>query len=161
MLKSSSGRIPDNLTVGTRGRRHARTEEYRVSTSKGRVVATKQVTRHSNAARVGTKATITIDETYELYRRGLSTREISVRRGIREETIEEHLIKCFLEGRKVEISRHVNTADFALIENAIAAHGGSRLKPVREALPEHITYGMIRFVLAYLQRAETEKAKGG
>jgi ATP-dependent DNA helicase RecQ len=43
------------------------------------------------------------------------------------------------------------------IENAIDEHGTERLKPIREALPEHITYNEIRFVVA--ERVRTEKAE--
>lgn len=118
-----------------------------------------QIARYSVAAKVGTKATETTDETYALYLRGLSIKEISVRRGFKESTIEDHLVKCYIEGRKVEISRHVNASDFALIENAIAQHGITRLKPVRDSLPEHITYGMIRFVIAYHQRFDAKDAE--
>jgi ATP-dependent DNA helicase RecQ len=80
--------------------------------------------------------------------------EIAERRGLREQTIEEHLAECILEGRAVEISRHVSATDFDLIKNAIALHGSARLKPLRDALPDHITYGMIRFAVAHLHRAE-------
>lgn len=113
-----------------------------------------QPKRYAAAARVGTKLADTIDETYELYLRGLSIKEISLRRSLKESTIEEHLAKCIGEGRKVDVSRHVSATDFALIENAIAEHGSARLTPLRDALPERITYGMIKFVLAYFQRAE-------
>lgn len=104
------------------------------------------------AARVGSRTANTIDETYELYIQGLSINEISVRRALKESTIETHLANCIFEGRKVDISRHVSSADFSLIENALVEHGSARLKPVRDALPERITYGMIKFVIAYLQR---------
>lgn len=110
-----------------------------------------RISSHS-ASGAGTRAATTIDETYSLYREGLSITEISVRRGLREQTIEQHLAECILEGRAVDMSRHVNAADFALIEHAVAQHGSARLRPVHEALPEHITWGMIRFVVAYLQR---------
>ena len=39
------------------------------------------------------------------------------------------------------------------IESAVSRLGTERLKPLRESLPRHITYRMIRFVVADLQRA--------
>jgi ATP-dependent DNA helicase RecQ len=106
------------------------------------------------------KVSLTIDETYALYSRGFSISEISKRRGIREETIEQHLAECIREGRPFEISRHVDQADFALIKNAIAKHGCEKLRPLHDVLPEHITYAMIKFVIAYLQRANSRSPVG-
>ncbi len=51
------------------------------------------------------------------------------------------------------MSQFVSAEDRAQIERAAAAIGTERLKPLREALPRHITYRMIRFVVADLQRA--------
>lgn len=110
---------------------------------------------YTTAARVGTKSATTIDETYQLFVRGLSIKEISLRRSLKEATIEEHLVRCIADGRKVDVSRHVTPTDFARIEEALALHGNARLAPVREALPDHITYGMIKLVNAYLQLAES------
>ena len=112
------------------------------------------------AETTGRKVSLTLDETYALYRSGLSISEISTRRGLKEETIEQHLAECISEGRPFEISRHVDAADFALIKNAIAKHGSERLRPLHDVLPEHITYGMIKFVIAYLERAKSSSATG-
>ena len=103
----------------------------------------------SDAKRVNT-----VDETYALYREGLSIEEISKRRGLTEITIEKHLADCILQGRTVEVSRHVTDADRALIEIAIDQLGTQQLRPLRDALPPHISYRMIRFVVADVQRAE-------
>ena len=106
---------------------------------------------HAPAAK--TKSVNTIDETYALYREGLSVEEISQQRNLTEITIEKHLADCIMEGREVDVSRHVTGSDRALILEAIAQHGTERLRPLRDALPAHITYRMIRFVVADLQRA--------
>jgi len=47
-------------------------------------------------------------------------------------------------GLRVEVPADAFTAE---------SLGTERLKPLREALPRHITYRMIRFVVADLQRA--------
>ena len=95
----------------------------------------------------------TVDETYALYEQGLTVEEICAQRGLTEITVEGHLAACVLEGRAFDISRHVPDDARALIEAAAARLGTGRLKPLREALPRHITYRMIRFVVAGLQRA--------
>jgi superfamily II DNA helicase RecQ len=95
----------------------------------------------------------TVDETYALYEQGLTVEEICVQRGLTEITVEGHLADCILRGRPFDVSQYVNAEDRAHIERAAAQLGTERLKPLREALPRHITYRMIRFAVADLQRA--------
>jgi ATP-dependent DNA helicase RecQ len=105
--------------------------------------------------------TNTIDETYALYEQGLTVEEICARRGLTEITVEGHLAACILEGRAFDVSQFVAAEDRAEIEHAAARLGTGRLKPLREALPRHITYRMIRFVVADLQRAAGLGAESG
>jgi ATP-dependent DNA helicase RecQ len=100
------------------------------------------------------KSISTVDETYALYTEGLSIEEICERRGLTEITVEKHLAECITQGRIFDISRHVSDADRALIEIAIDQLGTQLLKPLRDALPSHINYRMIRFVVADVQRTE-------
>ncbi|HVF45650.1 MAG TPA: RecQ family ATP-dependent DNA helicase [Pyrinomonadaceae bacterium] len=95
----------------------------------------------------------TVDETYALYEQGLSVEEICAQRSLTEITVEGHLAACILEGRAFDVSQFVTPQDRAEIEHAAARLGTERLKPLRETLPRHITYRMIRFVVADLQRA--------
>jgi len=95
----------------------------------------------------------TVDETYALYEQGLTVEEICAQRGLTEMTVEKHLADCITEGRPFDISRHVEEEDRGLIESAVERLGPERLKPLRDALPRHITYRMIRFVVADMQRA--------
>jgi ATP-dependent DNA helicase RecQ len=96
----------------------------------------------------------TVDETYTLYCDGLSIEQISAQRGLTEITVEKHLADCILQGRPFDLSRHVAEPDRAQIEIAIDQLGTQLLKPLRDALPSHINYRMIRFVVAQTQRAE-------
>jgi ATP-dependent DNA helicase RecQ len=100
------------------------------------------------------KSASTVDETYALYNEGLSIEEICGRRGLTEITVEKHLAECISMGRPFDISRHVSDQDRALIEIAIEQLGTQLLRPLRDALPSHINYRMIRFVVADRQRRE-------
>jgi ATP-dependent DNA helicase RecQ len=73
-------------------------------------------------------------------------------------TVEKHLADCIVAGRDFDVSRHVPTDEHALIERAVESIGTERLKPLRDALPRHITYRMIRFVVAELQRHDAESS---
>jgi ATP-dependent DNA helicase RecQ len=106
-----------------------------------------------DSPRVAAPKTGTVDETYALYEQGLTIEEICARRGLTEFTVEKHLADCILEGRAFDIAAHVSDRDRALIESAVARLGTERLKPLRDSLPRHVTYRMIRFVVADLQRA--------
>jgi uncharacterized protein YpbB len=101
-----------------------------------------------------TKSASTVDETYALYNEGLSIEEICGQRGLTEITVEKHLAECISMGRPFDISLHVTAPDRALIETAIDQLGTQLLRPLRDALPSHINYRMIRFVVADRQRAE-------
>jgi ATP-dependent DNA helicase RecQ len=94
----------------------------------------------------------TVDETYAFYQAGMTIEEICQERGLTAMTVEKHLAECIASGRPFDVARHVTEQDRALIELAVERLGTERLKPLRDALPRHITYRMIRFVLADLQR---------
>ncbi|MBA3767240.1 MAG: RecQ family ATP-dependent DNA helicase [Acidobacteria bacterium] len=105
---------------------------------------------------VSHKQVSTVDETYALHCEGLAIEEISERRGLTEMTIEKHLAECIVRGLAFDLSRHVAERDQALIEIAIDQLGTQQLRPLRDALPSHINYRMIRFVVAEVKRAEQQ-----
>ncbi|MCA1631963.1 MAG: helix-turn-helix domain-containing protein, partial [Acidobacteria bacterium] len=115
----------------------------------------------SAGAAVGAKRVSTVDETYAFYNAGMTIEEICEQRGLTAMTVEKHLADCITEGRPFDLSRHVSAGDRALIERAVAQHGAERLKPLRDALPYHVTYRMIRFVVAELQRASARADSPG
>lgn len=107
------------------------------------------------------RAASTVDETYALYESGLTIEEIAEQRGLTEMTVEKHLADCLLENRPFDVSRYVPAIDRQLIEEAIARLGSERLKPLRDDLPAHITYRMIRFVVADTNRRGSKSSFAG
>ena len=93
-------------------------------------------------------------QTLALHRQGLSVAEIATERSLVPSTIENHLVECLRAGLSVDVSNLVPTEARAQIEVAIDQHGTGQLKPIRESLPEHITYNQIRFVVAERLRSE-------
>ena len=91
-------------------------------------------------------------QTYTLFRNGHSVEEIAGQRNLVTKTIEGHLIECISAGLPVDISKLISDSDRTQIEKAIAEHGTEKLKPIRDSLPESITYNMIRFVVAEHRR---------
>ncbi|HKO97005.1 MAG TPA: RecQ family ATP-dependent DNA helicase [Pyrinomonadaceae bacterium] len=101
----------------------------------------------------------TAQQTFALHRQGMSVAEICAHRGLVANTIEGHLVDCLIAGFDVDVSRMVSIEERKLIEEAISEHGTERLKPLRDSLPESITYNQIRLVVA--QRRKTQPAAGG
>ncbi len=93
-------------------------------------------------------ASATAFQTLALHRQGFSVAEIAAQRELVPNTIEGHLEECLRAGLLVDITRMVPAEVRKQIEEAIDEHGTERLKPIRESLPETITYNQIRFVVA-------------
>jgi uncharacterized protein YpbB len=93
-------------------------------------------------------------QTFTLFTNGRSVEEIAQERSLVIKTIEGHLLECLGAGLAVDISRLVSDSDRLRIERVISSHGlEAGLKPIRELLPESITYNMIRFVVAERRRS--------
>jgi len=91
----------------------------------------------------------TASQTYQLFGDGQTVAEIARQRNLVVTTIEGHLIECLEAGLAVDVSRLVSESDRAQIERTISEKGlEGGLKPIHEALPESISYNMIRFVVA-------------
>lgn len=90
----------------------------------------------------------TMLETYSLYTAGMSVGEIAERRDVTSATIEQHLIGCLRAGFDIDINKFVLPEHQQMILVAAAKQDGYQLGPIKKALPDFITYNMIRFVLA-------------
>ncbi len=87
--------------------------------------------------------------THRLLEEGLSIAEIASERGVTERTIEGHLLKCPGDGLEVDWSRFVPAEFEPSIQRAVEQAGRERLTPIKELLPEEISFFMIR---AYLEK---------
>jgi ATP-dependent DNA helicase RecQ len=93
-------------------------------------------------------------ETIQLVRAGHSLEEIAKRRGRQLGTVVEQLC-ALLDSGQLEFQPHwIEPAKREKIETALKQHGKERLRPVKEALPEEITYDEIRLVAAALRQRE-------
>ncbi|HMV47485.1 MAG TPA: RecQ family ATP-dependent DNA helicase [Blastocatellia bacterium] len=94
----------------------------------------------------------TQEKTYELHRQGLNIEEIAARRNLAVSTIVGHLALLIAAGREVNLDQLLAAEDRRLIETAARQCGPEGLKPIKEALPERISYESIRLVVATLRR---------
>ena len=87
--------------------------------------------------------------TYDCYLEGLSLKEISEKRNFTVNTIIEHLSRFEENGQTVDWSKFIDdpTKEETII-SVINRIGLEKLKPIKEALPEDISYEDIRIVIA-------------
>jgi ATP-dependent DNA helicase RecQ len=101
------------------------------------------------------------EDTLELLEEGRTFEEIAQIRGRKISTVVEMVAKLIEDG-EIEFEAKWLTAErYAQIAAAIQQFGKERLKPVKEALPEEITYGEIRLVAAHLRVHQNQNAKQG
>lgn len=84
----------------------------------------------------------------ELYNEGKDIDEIASIRGITRLTAENHLFKCAVEGMDIDLSKFIPDEYRDQIFEAIESVGAQQLKPIKEALPEEVTYTAIKAALA-------------
>jgi ATP-dependent DNA helicase RecQ len=103
------------------------------------------------------------EDTLELLQEGRTFEEIAQIRGRKLSSVVELVAKLIEEGEVTFDAKWVSAERYAQIASAIQQVGKERLKPVKEALPEEITYEEIRLVAAALPREKpgTRAADGG
>jgi len=96
-------------------------------------------------------------DTYELYKTGLSLKEMSEERGLSVQTIESHLFRCLDEGVDLDWSFFFRADEEEQILAVINETGSELLKPIKEALPDKISYTAIK---AVLKKRQIETGEG-
>lgn len=87
------------------------------------------------------------EQTYNCYLKGLSLKEIALERNLTQNTIINHLSRCEKQGKTIDWSRFIEPEKEEQIIEMIEKVGNEKLKPIKEALPQDITYEDIRLVL--------------
>ena len=105
-------------------------------------------TQPEHRAKSNKSGTDTKRVSYDLFQSGLTVDEIAAQRGFTISTIEGHLLDCYAQGMPMDVSMIVSEEQQAQILDAIEQVGGEKLRPIKEALPEEISYAAIKFVLA-------------
>lgn len=93
---------------------------------------------------------------FRLYKEGKSIEEIAAARKLLPTTVEGHLADCIKLGYEINIRDFISEDVERLIINTYKEIGGTKLKPIKEALPPEITYGEIKIALANLSGERNE-----
>lgn len=86
--------------------------------------------------------------TLELFNAGQEVEEIASSRGFSKVTIEGHIIRAADEGHELDWSRIIPDGQEELIAAAIHEVGIEKLRPIKDALPEEVTYFAIHGVIS-------------
>ena len=85
---------------------------------------------------------------YDMFSNGMSIEDIANERGLTRVTIEGHLIDCLEKGMDLDLTKYVHTEYRDEILKVIHEIGTEKLKPIKEALPEEVSYFDIRYYVA-------------
>ena len=85
---------------------------------------------------------------YDMFSNGMSIEDIANERGLTRFTIEGHLIDCLEKGMDLDLTKYVHTEYRDEILKVIHEIGTEKLKPIKEALPEEVSYFDIRYYVA-------------
>ncbi len=88
---------------------------------------------------------------YNLYIQGKSIEEITNIRKLTKQTIQNHLLDCFKEGLELDLEKEIHTNYEKQIYEAIEKYGTQKLKPLKEALPEEVSYLDIRYYITIFE----------
>ncbi|PJN89678.1 DNA helicase RecQ [Bacillus sp. mrc49] len=86
-------------------------------------------------------------ESYRLYQEGKSMKEIGALRGLSTISIENHLLKCAQEHMDIKWEDIFSDEEYGLVLETALQLNSEKLKPLKEALPEHISYFMIKAIM--------------
>lgn len=98
----------------------------------------------------------TVEETYSLYKKGLSLQEISAHRNLSQTTVALHLERLIREGRDIEIDRLINPSKREEISTAFRTSGQWGLGPIVERFNGEVSYEEARFVRALMEAQNIE-----
>jgi len=85
--------------------------------------------------------------TLDMYQRGKTVIEIAKERNLKPVTIENHIVRCGLEGLSVDWDAIIPQGYEGLIMKAIDDLGVDKLRPLKDTLPDEVSYFAIRAVM--------------
>jgi len=119
-------------------------KEHKLSVNSGQDAGEGGPQRSSNGKEGGQPSHLI---TFGMYQAGKTVDEIAKERNLNPVTIQNHVIRCGLEGLPVDWDAIIPEGYEALILETIRDLGAEKLRPLKDALPEEVSYFAIRAVM--------------
>ncbi|GAB6100652.1 DNA helicase RecQ [Halanaerocella petrolearia] len=97
-------------------------------------------------------------KSYKLYKSGKELAEIANLRDLTLSTIQKHILRAAKEGLEVDLESFVPSDYRELILDKIKDREDTRLKPIKESLPEEVSYFQIRAMLHKIIKQEIKSS---
>jgi len=110
----------------------------------------KRERKTTQAEKNGGRANATQQETYDLYKSGVSITEIASLRNLSPITIEGHL-SFFIEQGKLDVETVVKKEKIPAIQDVVEKYGDDKLSPLKEILGDDYSYGEIKAVISWMK----------
>ncbi|MCK8824042.1 DNA helicase RecQ [Fuchsiella alkaliacetigena] len=91
-------------------------------------------------------------KTYNLYQEGQSLAEIAELRELNIRTIRGHIIKAAQEGLAVDLEPFIKDQDRQIIRKAIKKVGTAKLRPIKDELPDRVSYFEIKVMIEIMDK---------
>jgi hypothetical protein len=88
-------------------------------------------------------------ESFRLFKEGMTTVEIAQIRTLTRQTIEGHLAH-YVEQGLIDIRELISNDKIEMMEPLVRDYDGGTINPIKEKLGDHISYGEIRLMIAWL-----------
>lgn len=125
--------------------------QSRISEKAPKKTRSERSTLKETPAQASSVKSTTFLQTLTLFHEGHTLEEIAQMRNKSPNTIQEHLA-AFIQSGELSIREVVSDEHLAIILPVIEEKGAKMLRPIKDALPENVSYAEIRFAVAYCER---------
>ncbi len=91
----------------------------------------------------------TIEDTYSLFQAGNSVQDIAMIRGLKQSTIEGHLVKL-IKNQRIEVNQVLEPSIISVVMDALQENEGRSLTAIKDDLPFEISYNQMRMIRSHL-----------
>ena len=110
-------------------------------------VVSKRSQRTRSSAKTSTDKVMSHQQTFILYQEGYSLEDIARIRNVTALTVQQHLVKCGLDGQVIPWNDFIPIEQESLILEAIHQVGREKLRPIKELLSDEVEWFTIQAVL--------------
>lgn len=90
---------------------------------------------------------------YMMYLEGDTLEEIAQKRDLTLTTVQNHILRCGMEGHELDWDALIPQEYAELILEKVKTLGATRLRPIKDALPDEVSYLAIRAVIGKYGKA--------